>query len=184
MDKTLPRHLAWRGRRRHAESLARNPSGARDRRAAADRRQCGYAPPWRAGANPHRAERDQAGLPVPATARSCGADQRGRCQHRRADRHPIHRIKPSSRHAVRRQNLPAGRQWLVRGHRQGGERCRVGRPAVDFASGSRQETGSFLDRRRSAPTRRSMCGDGRCSTATIRFCVLPMSCSTCSRRPR
>ena len=94
MGQAVPRHPARHRRGGHAEPLARSAPDPRHRRAAEDRRQRGDAAHWRAGRYPHRADRDQAGLPVPAGARSGAAGQRRQREHRRADRYSVPGSEP------------------------------------------------------------------------------------------
>ena len=67
----------------HAQSVSRNPARARHRGAAEDRRQGGHAAGRRPGANPHRAERDQAEL---SRFRSSSTSCRRRTRARSASR--------------------------------------------------------------------------------------------------
>ena len=68
---------------------------ARRRRAAADRPARRDADRRRAGGNPHHAERDQAGLPVPGQARTGAADGRRPARGRPADRRAVQRRSTS-----------------------------------------------------------------------------------------
>ena len=110
MDQDVPRHSARRRQDRPAQPVAGDAPGARRRRAAAGRCPQRDAHRRRAGRNPHRADADQAGLPVPGAARTGAADGERQARHRRADRRALHRTQQAAGSAAQGQTFSGRRQ--------------------------------------------------------------------------
>ena len=163
MGEDVPLDLARRGRGRRAGAVARGAADPRVRRAAAHPAGLGDPDRRRAGRDPHRAERDQAGLPVPGAARSRAAARPGQGHDRGADRRAVHRAQPPDGGAAQGQDLPRRpatrrrRSPCCRQHR------RVRRPAADLAprQGARRPRAGSA----SAPRRPCTSGASRRSTA-------------------
>ena len=139
MGQGLPLDSAARHRRSlvAAAALAGAAADPRDRGAAARRCLGGDADARHRGRDPHHLRGDQAGLPVPRQDLDHSADP-GRRQHRRADRHALHRPQQDRGSAIRRPDLSRGRLRLGRCHGQAGDGRGIRRPAADLAVGPRQ----------------------------------------------